>query len=741
MKCDIIIPVWNQPEVTGACVEHITRNTRYPYRLILIDNASERTAKEYLEGLSAASGGKIRLIRNEENLGYVKAVNQGLRISSAPYVCMMNNDTLPGEGWLSELVEFFGKHPEAGLLNPASGGHLVSGAGVNEYARKLAGANKGKFMEMNQCQGWCMLVKRDVIEKIGYLDERFGLGGFDDTDYSMRAHLAGYKSVCVHSSYVYHKMHTSFDRMGDRKKIQADSEREYFKKWPRHLRVAIMCSAGRAGEDEKNENILKTALFLARKWCWVNLFMFGDRKTAAGIEKTMKRMDFPIHQNIKYNYPGRTFKVPEILIRMLERSFGTKRRKRYDVVICDTAFIAGFLGRVSKITGANASHMGFSSYDEKKLLGMIAPFRKGFTAEKNNKCDIILPVCDEYEFTRNCVDSIIRNTDTPFRLIIINNGKHPKTGRLLDELEKREDVETTVVRNARNIGWVKALNKGIELSNAPFICFQNDDTVVTAGWLRKMTDTLNRDERFGIINPSWEGRPRAVSIDKYNEMLERKGKRFVETDWARGFSAVIKRSVVETIGKVDEIYGLAYFDDVDYSVTAIDRGFLVLKALDTYVYHHRNVTFFQVLKGGRWNALHEKNKLIYYKKWGKPLRIVLILGGDAFREVRLLDEIEKTVFYLARKQHRVEIWSPRRMPEGRFEHTNARVKVFPGPALGLYAKLGLYLNSKKKASKRYDAVFDYRLKKEFTRGDFDEFVKNKVDTLKEKTKDEIDVKL
>ena len=75
-------------------------------------------------------------------------------------------------------------------------------------------------MEMNQCQGFCMLIKREVIERIGYLDERFGIGGFDDTDYSMRAYRAGYKSVSVYSSYVYHKEHKSFDKIGKRKKIQ-----------------------------------------------------------------------------------------------------------------------------------------------------------------------------------------------------------------------------------------------------------------------------------------------------------------------------------------------------------------------------------------------------------------------------------------------------------------------------------------------------------------------------------------
>ena len=100
MKCDIIIPVWNQPEATRECIESIVRGTNYPYRLILVDNGSGPETRSYLEELRKRPAPEVKLIRNEENLGYIKAVNQGLKASDAPYVCLMNNDTIPGAGWL-----------------------------------------------------------------------------------------------------------------------------------------------------------------------------------------------------------------------------------------------------------------------------------------------------------------------------------------------------------------------------------------------------------------------------------------------------------------------------------------------------------------------------------------------------------------------------------------------------------------------------------------------------------------
>jgi len=228
-KCDIIIPIWNQLQFTRSCLEAIFENTTFPHRLILIDNGSNAETRDYLVGIRERHPARVRLITNDKNRGFVKAVNQGLRSSKEAYICILNNDTVPARGWLAELVNFAQRHPDVGLLNPLCNGHIERKLTINDYAGLIAGSNKEKRMEMNQCQGFCLLMKKTLIEKIGYLDEAFGVGGFDDTDYSMRAHRAGYKSVCVYSSYVYHREHESFKKLGDRKKIQGVSERHILK--------------------------------------------------------------------------------------------------------------------------------------------------------------------------------------------------------------------------------------------------------------------------------------------------------------------------------------------------------------------------------------------------------------------------------------------------------------------------------------------------------------------------------
>lgn len=373
MRCDIIIPIWNQLQYTKECIKSIARNTAYPYRLILVDNGSESETRDYLKSL-AKEDTKVALIRNEQNLGFVKAVNQGLKVSTAPYVCLLNNDTIPAPGWLERLVEFAESHKDAGLLNPVCDGHLDTP--IDEYAKKLE-ANEGRYMEMNQCFGFCMLMKRELIDKIGCLDEAFGIGGFDDTDYSMRAHKAGYRSVCVHNSYVYHKQHVSFKAMGDRKKLVLPGEIAYFKKWPRHLRVGVSFPVSVDTREEDIRHMLDGILLLAREWCWVNLWVSGDKDQAkAKIEEISKKSGMPLHQNIKFNYFPVGFFALQVLVRLLERSFGTKARKRYDAVLVPDEKTAGLLRAFGLIHRTGIYMVNFSESGKIALESIMSKTRQ-----------------------------------------------------------------------------------------------------------------------------------------------------------------------------------------------------------------------------------------------------------------------------------------------------------------------------------------------------------------------------
>lgn len=352
VRCDIIIPIWNQFNLTRDCVESIIKNTRYPYRLILVDNASDDDTKQYLERLKGRKSLEAELIRNEENLGFVKAVNQGLKVSKAPYVCIMNNDTIATADWLDRLIEFAESHGDVGLMNPLCGG--PPDVPIEEYARLIA-KDKDKYMEMNQCQGFCMLVKREVIDKIGYLDESFGVGGFDDTDFSMRAYKSGYRSVCVYSSCVYHRQHRTFNVLQmKRERIIRENEETYFNKWGRGLRLAYVVTPSDMRDDMRLKEMIQKVLGLAREWCWLHVWIFGDVRLIDKFKNKIEELKIPLHQNIKYHFNQvkfinspflKTFVMAFVILKLLERSFGTKRRKRYDTVLLGDEELKSFIDK------------------------------------------------------------------------------------------------------------------------------------------------------------------------------------------------------------------------------------------------------------------------------------------------------------------------------------------------------------------------------------------------------------
>lgn len=303
----------------------------------------------------------------------------------------------------------------------------------------------------------------------------------------------------------------------------------------------------------------------------------------------------------------------------------------------------------------------------------------------SDACDIIIPVLDQLKLTRDCLESIRDKTRTPYNLTIVDNNSGDDTKAFLKEF-RAGNGNVKVITNADNLGWVRAVNQGMRLSTSPYICVMNNDTVVvTDGWLGRMMDVARLEPEIGLVNPRFEVKAR-VSSDKP----------FIEIDFCRGYCILIKRAVMERIGVLDEEYGMGYYDDDDYSVRAIRSGFKCVRANDVFVRHLRDSTFSSIFKDDKRRELHEKNKRLFYSKWGRRLKIVLI---SARKKDKRISDIATS---LARRQHVVYLWS--RSP-AKLEHINIREKTAPELLFKLSCAAALALNGTKKDSKRYDLVF------------------------------------
>ncbi len=245
---DIIVPTHENEKLTSNCFESIKAHTEN-YRIIWVDNGS----KNYEMALEAIQGAEYDFVRFDENKGFVGATNEGLRRSKAPYVCLLNNDTLVTPRWLEKLVRHLKHNRKLGIVGPLtvsdsfeemdSGQNIAHQGTIRElpeftnlieFNRRLEKQHKGATSEPPDFIAFlCAVIKREVIDAVGYLDTNYSMGLWDDNDYDLAAKEAGYTSALALDTCIYHKGRSTF-RLFDRAKIDKihDDNHEYFrKKW------------------------------------------------------------------------------------------------------------------------------------------------------------------------------------------------------------------------------------------------------------------------------------------------------------------------------------------------------------------------------------------------------------------------------------------------------------------------------------------------------------------------------
>lgn len=212
----IVMLSYNQLDDTKVCVESLFKHTQgINFELIFVDNGSTKdNTKEYLESLKAKYS-NIKTIYNEENLGFACANNQGIEISEGDYVLLLNNDVILSDGWLDKLLLVLQSNNKAGLVVPctnhASGRQKVVFEAtadddelIQKYAKDTLFKMAGSWINVDRVIGFCMLIKREVLFKVGVLDEMFGPGGYEDYDYCMRVRQAGYNIVVAEDTFIFH---------------------------------------------------------------------------------------------------------------------------------------------------------------------------------------------------------------------------------------------------------------------------------------------------------------------------------------------------------------------------------------------------------------------------------------------------------------------------------------------------------------------------------------------------------
>ena len=211
MNTTVIIPNYNGAHFLPPCLEALKNQTVSPAEIIVVDNGSSDDSIQLLE----TAYPNVRIIVNEENLGFAAAVNIGIKASSTAYVLLLNNDTEADPGMIEHLERAMRRNPKAfsiaskmvqlyypDLLDSTGDLYTVVGWAVNRGTGRPSSLYNRAAGVFSACAG-AALYRREVFERIGYFDEKH-FCYLEDIDVGWRARLYGYRNIYEPKAVVRH---------------------------------------------------------------------------------------------------------------------------------------------------------------------------------------------------------------------------------------------------------------------------------------------------------------------------------------------------------------------------------------------------------------------------------------------------------------------------------------------------------------------------------------------------------
>lgn len=232
---------------------------------------------------------------------------------------------------------------------------------------------------------------------------------------------------------------------------------------------------------------------------------------------------------------------------------------------------------------------------------------------------IIMVTHNELSYTHQCLESVRFVTDEPFELIVVDNGS---TDGTVDYLRRNTDV--TLIANPDNRGFPAAVNQGLAVARGEHVLLLNNDTLVTTGWLRRLLEALHSAPDVGLVGPvsNCVGSQQMVpvtyqdlsSLDGFAwERAQRFDRQRQSVDRLVGFCLLLRRSLYDELGPLDEQFGIGNFEDDDYCRRALQSGYRLLIAQDSFVHHFGSRTF--AATGVDYETLFRRNQGLFQTKW------------------------------------------------------------------------------------------------------------------------------
>lgn len=226
----IIIPVYNALDDLKTTLDTLCQsNLSQRVKVLLINDGSNEETTTFLRNFVRKKK-QYRLMENEKNMGFVKTCNRGMKEVNSDIVILLNSDVMVPKRFEERVNQCFNFNPKIGIASP-----LASSSGLWDlpYKEGMTFDQMDKLVEQNSLmeypeilcpEGFCFCVRKQVIDELGYLDEIFGRGYCEETEFAMRAMNAGWKTVLIDNLYLYHKRHASFGASTRKEQIEKNKK-------------------------------------------------------------------------------------------------------------------------------------------------------------------------------------------------------------------------------------------------------------------------------------------------------------------------------------------------------------------------------------------------------------------------------------------------------------------------------------------------------------------------------------
>jgi len=220
---DVVVPVYNAPADVRACVASVLAHLRPDVRLVLIDDASpDPDIAAYFAELEPLRHPQLVLLRNEVNLGFTGTANRGMQLSRSDVV-LLNSDTIVSRGWLDALLHCAATDATIGTITPFSNNAEIcsiprfcednpwpGGRDPDAYGAAIAAAAVPTYPDIPTGVGFCLFLRRAMLDSVGAFDPIFGAGYGEENDLCLRAARAGWRNVLADNAFVVHTGGRSF---------------------------------------------------------------------------------------------------------------------------------------------------------------------------------------------------------------------------------------------------------------------------------------------------------------------------------------------------------------------------------------------------------------------------------------------------------------------------------------------------------------------------------------------------